>query len=97
MYKALVTCRAGLGSSLILKIKINEVIKEHNFDITLTHVSLDELDGYDGDIILALSDVADDLKEKKPGKKIVGINSIVDKDEIYTKLQNVLDELKAEN
>jgi PTS system ascorbate-specific IIB component len=95
MYQALVTCRAGLGSSLMLKIKLNEVIKEHQMDISVTHVSLDELDGYNSDMIIALSDVADDIKEKKPDKEIVGINSIVDKDEIYTKLKRAIDNLQS--
>ncbi|MGO3609058.1 MAG: PTS sugar transporter subunit IIB, partial [Enterococcus sp.] len=27
MYKALVACRAGVGSSLMLKIKVSEVVK----------------------------------------------------------------------
>ena len=41
MIKALVACRAGVGSSLMLKIKLNEVIKENAFPIALEHSSLD--------------------------------------------------------
>ena len=33
MYKALVCCRAGMGSSMLLKIKADQVIKENNFPI----------------------------------------------------------------
>ena len=31
MHKALIACRAGVGSSLMLKIKVNEVIRENDF------------------------------------------------------------------
>ena len=31
MYKALVCCRAGMGSSMLLKIKADQVINENNF------------------------------------------------------------------
>lgn len=41
MYKALVACRAGVGSSLMLKIKVIEVIKANNIPIEVEHSSLD--------------------------------------------------------
>ena len=41
MYKALVCCRAGMGSSMLLKIKADQVIKENNFPIQTEHGNLD--------------------------------------------------------
>lgn len=35
MHKALVACRAGVGSSLMLKIKVNEVVKENNLQLVV--------------------------------------------------------------
>ena len=35
MYKALVCCRAGMGSSMLLKIKVDQVIKENNMEILI--------------------------------------------------------------
>lgn len=43
MVKVLVACRAGVGSSLMLKIKLNEVISEHKWNLEVIHSSLDEL------------------------------------------------------
>lgn len=90
MHKALVACRAGVGSSLMLKIKVEEVVRENNFPLKVEHSSLDGLPGFTGDIVITLIDVAEELAEKHIPQKIVGINSVVDKEEIKTKLENVL-------
>ncbi|MEX2784046.1 PTS sugar transporter subunit IIB [Streptococcus sp. H49] len=90
MIKALVACRAGVGSSLMLKIKVEEVIREHELPLEVEHASLDALPGFTGDIVITLTDVADELAEKHIPQKIIGINSVVDKEEIKNKLESVL-------
>lgn len=92
MHKALVACRAGVGSSLMLKIKVNEVVKENNLQLVVEHSSLDGLNGFDGDMVITLIDVAQELEEKKVPYKVVGIRNIVDKEEIKTKLLESLAE-----
>jgi PTS system ascorbate-specific IIB component len=95
MTKALVACRAGIGSSLMLKIKVNEVIKENGWDLTLEHSNLDGVVGFNGKMIITLIDVADELKEKGVPFKVVGIKNIVDKNEIKEKVGAALAELQA--
>ncbi len=90
MHKALVACRAGVGSSLMLKIKVNEVVNENNYDIIVEHSSLDGVPGFDGDLLITLSDVAEELREKNLKQTIIGINNIVDKNEIKLKLEEFL-------
>lgn len=90
MHKALVACRAGVGSSLMLKIKVNEVVNENNYDIVVEHSSLDGVPGFDGDLLITLSDVAEELREKNLKQTIIGINNIVDKNEIKSKLEEFL-------
>ena len=92
MHKALVACRAGVGSSLMLKIKVNEVFKENNLQFVVEHSSLDGLNGFDGDMVITLIDVAQELEEKKVPYEVVGIRNIVDKEEIKTKLLEALAE-----
>lgn len=92
MHKALVACRAGVGSSLMLKIKVNEAVKENNLQLVVEHSSLDGLNGFDGDMVITLIDVAQELEEKKVPYKVVGIRNIVDKEEIKTKLLEALAE-----
>lgn len=93
MVKVLVACRAGVGSSLMLKIKLNEVIAEHKWNMEVVHSSLDELAGFDGPIVVTLSDVAEDLENEGVKKEIVGIRNLLDKNEIYTKVSKALDDI----
>ncbi len=95
-HKALVACRAGVGSSLMLKIKVNEVVKENNFPLEVEHSSLDGVAGFPGDMIITLPDVAEELVVKNLSQKIVGISNIVDKNEIKSKLESAFAELEEE-
>lgn len=94
MYKALVACRAGVGSSLMLKIKVNQVISENNFPIVVEHSSIDGVPGFNGDVIITLNDVAGELEAKGVTKPIISIVNIIDKNEIKTKLEAFLDTKK---
>ena len=95
-HKSLVACRAGVGSSLMLKIKVNEVVKENNFPLEVEHSSLDGVQGFQGDMIITLPDVANELIEKNLPQKIVGIANIVDKNEIKIKLEEAFIELEKQ-
>lgn len=88
MYKALVCCRAGMGSSTMLKIKSDQVIKENNFPIETEHGNLDSLIGFDGDIVITMEDLANDIQGSKP--YAIGVRSILDKEEIKRKLEEFL-------
>ncbi|OJG55585.1 hypothetical protein RV06_GL001167 [Enterococcus haemoperoxidus] len=90
MHKALVACRAGVGSSLMLKIKTEQVIKENGFPIQVEHSSLDAVSGFDGDLLITLADVAKELESQNLKQTIIGINNIVDKIEIENKLSEFL-------
>ena len=88
MYKALVCCRAGMGSSMLLKIKVDQVIAENEFPITTEHGNLDSLIGFNGDLIVTMDDLTNELKDK--AAYAVGILNIVDKAEIKQKLEAFL-------
>ena len=88
MYKALVCCRAGMGSSMLLKIKADQVIKENNFPIQTEHGNLDSLVGFNGDLVITMDDLAGELKDRVP--YALGIRNIVDKVEMKAKLEAFL-------
>ncbi len=90
MYRALVACRAGMGSSVLLKIKIDQVIKENDYPIKTEHGNLDSLIGYEGDLLFTMEDLADELRDKV--KYAIGIRNIVSKDEIKEKIEKFLEE-----
>ncbi len=88
MYQALVACRAGMGSSVLLKIKIDQVIRENNFPIKVEHGNLDSLIGFKGDLLFTMEDLADELRSKV--KYAIGIRNIVDKNEIKAKIEEFI-------
>ncbi|WP_018658603.1 PTS sugar transporter subunit IIB [Allofustis seminis] len=88
MYKALVACRAGMGSSVLLKVKVDQVIKENNLDIFTEHGNLDSLIGFNGDLLITMEDLANELSDKVD--YVIGIKNIIDKEEIERKLEDFL-------
>lgn len=93
-FKGLVACRAGVGSSLMLNIKLKQVISENKLPIKIEHGSLDAVAGFNGALIVTLSDVAKELESRKLPQKIIGIDNIMNKVEILTKLNAFLAEAK---
>ena len=61
-YHALVCCRAGMGSSMMLKIKCDQVIKEEGLPIETEHGNLDSLIGFNGDLVITMSDLTAELE-----------------------------------
>lgn len=90
MYKALVCCRAGMGSSMLLKIKADQVISENNYPITTEHGNLDSLMGFNGDLVITMEDLSDELKDKVP--YALGVRNIMDKAEMKEKMEKFLAE-----
>ena len=85
-YHALVCCRAGMGSSMMLKIKCDQVINEENLPIETEHGNLDSIVGFTGDLVITMSDLTDELSADPRVPSAVGITNIVDKAEIKQKL-----------
>lgn len=91
-YKALVCCRAGVGSSAILETKVKQVAANEGWDIQTTHGSTDDIKNFDGDLIITMSDMGLILEDE--GEKdlpyVVSIRNIVDADEIKAGLEGFL-------
>lgn len=88
MYHALVCCRAGMGSSMLLKIKVDQVVKDKGYPIKTEHGNLDSLVGFKGDLVVTMEDLTEELQGKVP--YAIGIRNIVDKEEINAKLEAFL-------
>lgn len=87
--KALIACRTGMGSSMMLKIKVDQVVKANNFPLEVQHSTLDDVKSFKGDLVITMSDVADELEGQVP--YVIGINNLMDKKEIETKIKEFFD------
>lgn len=94
-YRALVCCRAGMGSSMMLKIKCDQVIKEKGLPIETEHGNLDSINGFTGDLVITMSDLTEELSADPRVPSAVGITNIVNKGEIAEKLTAWVEEHTA--
>ncbi|WP_029507964.1 PTS sugar transporter subunit IIB [Loigolactobacillus coryniformis] len=88
MYSALVACRTGMGSSMMLKIKVGQVVRENKLPFDVSHDVIDAAKGLDPDLLITMEDLVPDVKDDV--RDIIGIRDLTDKKEIKEKLQSFL-------
>ncbi|ERL12772.1 PTS system, lactose/cellobiose-specific IIB subunit [Coriobacteriaceae bacterium BV3Ac1] len=93
-YTALIACRTGMGSSMMLKIKVQQVINALDLPIEVNHDTLDAVKSFKGDLLITMSDLADELRGEAP--YVIGIENLMNKEEIAQKLQKFINDKTAE-
>ena len=73
----------------------DQVIKENDLPIETEHGNLDSLIGFNGDLVITMSDLTDELNADDRVPSAVGITNIVDKAEMKEKLTAWLAEHNA--
>lgn len=82
--KILSVCGNGLGSSLILKMAVEKVLKSENIKAKVEVSDLGNAKGLDADYIVASPEIAERLKDHK--STVIAIKNMMDKEEIREKL-----------
>ncbi len=82
--KILSVCGNGLGSSLILKMAVEKVLKSENLKANVVVSDLSNAKGLDADYIVASPEIAERLKDHKA--TVISIKNMMDKNEIKEKL-----------
>ena len=93
MINILIACRTGMGSSMMLKIKVEQVIRENNWDMEVQHDEISAAQGFSGDLLITMADLANEFTNVN--FDVIGINNLMDKNEIYTKLKEYLERKKV--
>lgn len=73
---ALIMCRTGMGSSLMLKIKVDKLIQKNNFPLDVTHDAFSGFAGQKADIIITMEDLVEEFKGSSA--YIIGVKDIMD-------------------
>lgn len=76
MKRALVMCRTGMGSSMMLCIKLNKIIAKNNFPLELVHDVFSGAASHNADLIIVMDDLVDEFKNSN--QYVIGIKDIVD-------------------
>lgn len=87
MYKVLATCGNGMGSSLLMEMKVKNVFNRNGIDYDISHCSLGEAksiaNGYD--IIFCPMSFKDAFTGLKEDLKLIPLQNVLSEDEIETK------------
>ena len=86
--KILAMCGNGLGSSFMIKLNIQKVVKELGIEATVENTDLTTGKTTDADIYVVASDIAGNFT--KDGAKIVALGNIMDTNEIKEKISEYL-------
>lgn len=78
--KILCVCGLGQGTSLILKMNVEEVLGEKNIMADVEHIDLSSATSMSADYIITSNELADSLQDQ-PAKVIV-VNNYFDMEEI---------------
>lgn len=86
----LTVCGMGSGSSLILKMNIDEILEDMDIDADVEACDIGSVAAHDADLIFATQDFEDPLAEFDVDK--VFLANVVDKNAIAAKVQNYFDQ-----
>jgi len=83
--KALIMCRTGMGSSMMLKIKVEKLITKNHYPLDVTHDAFSGFAGQqDVDIIITMEDLIEEFKGSKAF--VIGVRDIMDTDYLEEQL-----------
>ena len=86
MISILTVCGNGIGSSVMLKMKIEENCAENNIDATVESIDFNAAQGMNPDLIVTVKELA----EQFTGKKIAIVRSYINKKKIKEDILDVL-------
>ena len=91
MLKVLAACGNGMGSSLIIKMKIEKVLKEMNLAFTVHHASVGQAktEAKNFDLVLVSKSFEKEFKVSE-NTKVVGLVNLLSEDEIRQKVMEAL-------
>lgn len=92
MINILTVCAVGVGSSLMLKMNANSILKSHGYKAKIENTNMTGAAGYDPDILITTKDVFNQIKNIK-AKEIVLLENMVSKKELEEKLIPVCEKI----
>ena len=88
MLNIIAACGNGMGSSLMVKMKIEEVFRELNIPAKVDHMSVGDArsQGNSADVIFVSTALENNLSGIK-SDKVIGLRNLLSKEEILEKVQ----------
>ena len=83
--KVLTVCGLGMGTSLILKMNVESILKDNNVKANIEHMDVSAAKSTDADLIVTSNELDGNLEGHKA--KLVVIKNFFDKEEIIAALK----------
>ena len=88
MLKIITVCGNGIGSSLMLKMKIEEICAENNIQADVESIDFNAAQGKQADLIVTVEELASEFE----GREVAVVRSYINKKKIA---DDILEVLKA--
>ncbi len=91
MLKVIAACGNGMGSSMMIKMKIEKVLSELGIEHEVYHASVGQAktEAKDYDLVIVSAMFVEEF-EGLPNTKVVGLRNLLSEDEIREKVSEVL-------
>ncbi|WP_099159656.1 PTS sugar transporter subunit IIB [Virgibacillus ndiopensis] len=86
MKKVLVVCGNGLGSSMIVEMNVNSILKDLGKEAEVSHTDLSTAKSEVADLYLGSEDIVGNLEDGQ--KNVVKLKNLMDKQELREALEN---------
>ena len=87
--KFMAICGSGLGSSFMVEMNIQQILNEMGVSgVEVSHSDISSVGDNDADVFFLAKDVAENVSLDE--SKIVVLDSIIDKDELRAKVEEVI-------
>lgn len=90
--RGLVMCRTGMGSSMMIRIKVDKIIRDNNYPLELSHDVLGA-NVKNFDVIITMHDLIAEAKLEETGKYLIGIKDIMDVEFMKEELEKYFEQL----
>ena len=92
MYKILVACGAGIGSSMIMKRNVQNIMNEAGVEYEVTHESIGtaKANANQYDLIFTLKPMVQHFSNVEDQSKVIGLANVVAKDELEVAINELL-------
>ncbi|OLS03202.1 PTS sugar transporter subunit IIB [Tissierella creatinophila] len=91
MLKIFTVCGNGIGSSLMLKMRLDEICEEHGIEADIESTDFNSAQGKGSDLIVTIKELANQFT----GKKVAVIRSYVNKKKIEADVLDILLEMSG--
>lgn len=92
--KFLAVCGFGVGSSMVLKMTLQKVVKEMGLDAEVSNTDLETAKATKADVYFTSAELAPDL-EQSTSNPVIPVKKYMDKEEVKSAVQKYLDMKKA--